>query len=329
MKQIKEFLLNRKQRFKELQNGDLFLIDHKVVLTYNTDTIYNFKSIVLRKNKRDYTWLKIISEIIGFPYEQLFLSLKRQYSEQDFFNYSDTQLLSSWNKLKNTKSLTGGYNLINHYHKSLLRCNKISKKSPLESINDDKDFLYVFNNRVIYDKKDIDHKILFKGLSVSGRSPRVSVFAPSLARHILSTYASDSQTVLDPFSGFSGRMLGALSLGLKYIGSDLRGDVISESGAILNFLNLSAELSVSDFRDRANVHADVLFTCPPYGHKEHWPGITDYHPEDYYIDAILKNFNCKRYIFVVKHTKYTKNIVSTIRNGSWIKSLHHEKILIF
>ena len=329
MKQIKEFLINRRQKFKELQNGDIFLIDHKVILTYNTDTIYNFKSIVLRKNKRDYSWLKIVSEIIGFPYDQLFLSLKKQYTEQDFFNYSNTQLLSSWNKLKNTKSLTGGYNLINHYHTSLLKCNKISKKSPLESINDDKDFLYVFNNRVIYDKKDIDHKILFKGLSVSGRSPRVSVFAPSLAKHILSTYASDAQTVLDPFSGFSGRMLGTLASGREYIGSDLRGDVISESRAILDFLNLSADLTVSDFRDKSDVRADVLFTCPPYGSKEFWPGVTDYYTEDYYIDWILKNFQCKKYIFVVKNTNYTKNIVTTIRNGSWIKSLHHEKILIF
>ncbi len=329
MKQIKEFLKNRKEPFKELNNEDIFLINHKIILTYNNDTIYNFKKIILNKNKRDYSWIKTISNIINYSYQSLFDSFNKKYSEKDFFNFSIASLKKSQYKLFNSNSLTGGYSLINHFHKSLLLCSRGTKKSPLESINNSKDFFYTFNNRVIYDKKEISNDVLINGLTISQRAPRVSIFSPSLAKHILKTYASDANTVLDPFSGFSGRMLGTLALNKIYIGSDLRSNVIDESKEILKFLNLNCDLTVSDFKDRSNIEADVLFTCPPYSTKEFWPGVNKYYTEDYYIDYILKNFKCKKYIFVVKDTKYINNIVTTFRNGSWIKSKSNEKLLIF
>ena len=39
------------------------------------------------------------------------------------------------------------------------------------------------------------------------------VFKPYLAKYLISEFLPDSNIIFDPFSGFSGRMLGAASLG--------------------------------------------------------------------------------------------------------------------
>ena len=152
------------------------------------------------------------------------------------------------------------------------------------------------------------------GFNVCKIAPKVSVFNPMLAKHLIKTYLDEFNEVFDPFSGFSGRMLGCCTLNKKYIGQDINEKHIEESKQIINYLNLNATVKVQDiFVDRGEY--ECLFTCPPYSLKEIWNENETNLNCDQWIDECLKHFNCKKYLFVVDDSvKYKDNIIETIEN---------------
>ena len=155
------------------------------------------------------------------------------------------------------------------------------------------------------------------GLSISGIAPKVSIFNPYLAKYIVNKYLNDFDTVFDPFSGYSGRLLGCASLGKRYIGQDINKTAVEESNQIIDFFNLSNISCVTNDSKITSGTYDCLFTCPPYSDKEIWEDTLDIHSCDEWIDICLKNYHCKTYIFVVDDTeKYKDNIVEIIHNKS-------------
>jgi hypothetical protein len=75
---------------------------------------------------------------------------------------------------------------------------------------------------------------------------------------------------------------------------------------------------------------DVLLTCPPYGDKEDWGNKQKpLKTTDEYVEACLRKFKAKTYIFVVDKTeKYKKNIVQHIKYNSHINTTS-EHVLVF
>lgn len=137
--------------------------------------------------------------------------------------------------------------------------------------------------------------------------------------------------MFDPFSGFSGRLLGACALGKHYIGQDLNEKHVNESNDIINFLNLSdlATVVQKDILTSSKERYECLFTCPPYEGKEHW-NLTDIEkPCDEWINICLDKFECNKYLFVVDETiKYKNYIVDTITNKSHFGSNNEYVVLI-
>lgn len=292
-----------------LTESSLFIDD--LILSYD-DKKTNVKRININKTEKKEI-IKLLSKKIGYSFDSIFHSLDRNYSLNELNNY---------NAIGNNY-----YRLIKHFHKSLLLSNKKGKLSQFDGINNKQIREAVILNRIIYGKKNLDVNALLDGLTISLLAPRPSIFSPHKAKIIINDYAIGKE-ITDPFSGFSGRMIGTLLCGKHYRGSDIRSQAIYESNEILFFLKKRADIITSDFKQSWN-KGDTLFTCPPYGEKEKWPGVENYETEDFYIDWLLSNTKFKRYIFVVKETKYKNNIVKEIKNGSWYKSSSNEKILIF
>ena len=74
-----------------------------------------------------------------------------------------------------------------------------------------------------------------------------------------------------------------------------------------------------------------LFTCPPYGEKEHWNKNRNEIEKscDEWIDLCLEKYKCKKYLFVVDETeKYKDKIVETLTNKSHFGSNNEYVILI-
>ena len=222
-------------------------------------------------------------------------------------------------------------NLITHFHQSLKYANRNGALSPYDfwqKLKADSDFFIKFyENRLRYsdwykaagrDKylKEgiIPSYVLGAGLSTSRRGAFVSYFKPALSKYLIKKYLEDFDTIFDPCSGYSGRMLGALSLGKNYIGQDINDLSILESKRIFKFLSkhfdlskLTCDLKIEDSL-KSKGQYPCLLTCPPYGAGnktiEIWKNskgenIISQLSCEQWIKVFLKNYDCQKYVFVV------------------------------
>ena len=251
------------------------------------------------------------------------------------------------------------WNTIRYFHKSLPAANREGCLSPVEgweSLKRDKaKFRVFYHNRLrcsdwYKEKKWQNLKYLVMGyvpdfiygigLSTSRKYPEVSYFKPGLAKELIKRHLSEFDYVFDPFSGYSGRLLGALAAGKGYTGQDMCESTIEESKTLgSHYFNLLASAGkLSDKKreengllhgqhwslrvaDSENDHGEYqcLFTCSPYKNIENWPGVPSRgHSCDEWIDICLRNFKCKKYVFVVDDSieKWKDHVVETIENSS-------------
>jgi hypothetical protein len=224
-----------------------------------------------------------------------------------------------------------GDHIISNYHRSIYHCRVDGRISPREAWDDDNLLKKCIRNRFIYINHVSPEKIL-QGFNVNKIAPRVSVFSAGRAKILINLYLKEFDIVFDPFSGFSGRMLGACAAGKTYIGHDANPLIVQESNTILRQLNLKAAVSVAS-ADIEHGEYPCLFTCPPYGSKEKWWFGNDYieseKTAEEWVDVCLANYKCEKYLFVVDSgcTKFDKYLVRKIENRSHFNS-NCEKVLL-
>lgn len=217
--------------------------------------------------------------------------------------------------------------IIKKYHHSIYAAHREYNISPIDAWQD-KNLIYKCAlNRLKYIGSCKPSDIL-QGFNVAKIAPKVSVFKRTLAKRLINEYLNEFNCIFDPFSGFSGRMLGAVDCNKCYIGQDINQIHVNESNNIINDLNLNAQVICKDIFNSNGIY-DCLFTCPPYNLKEQWNEHETNLTCDEWIDICLQNFKCKKYLFVVDTTeKYKNNIVETIGNKSHFGSNNEYVILI-
>ena len=242
--------------------------------------------------------------------------------EFPYYEYSEERMRKDYEKLCTYKDIKKnsrlGDSIISNFHRSIYDAHISTKPSPKEAWNNRELLEKCVRNRFIYSSNLSSHSIL-QGFNVCKIAPKVSVFSAPLAKRLIQTYLNEYTEVFDPFSGFSGRMLGACSLDKSYIGQDINKDHLEESKQIAEFLGLkNVSLRVQNILEDSGEYK-CLFTCPPYGGKEHWNIKNDLIEKscDEWIDECLSRFKCKTYLFVVDETeKYRDYIVEDINNNS-------------
>lgn len=214
-------------------------------------------------------------------------------------------------------------NLIRFFHKSIFEASKKNKLSPLQAWQDKDLIKKSALNRLKYVRRCEPQDVL-KGFSIAQIAPKVSVFRPALAKNLIEKYLRNADLIIDPFSGFSGRMLGAFNSGKKYIGFDINEKHVKESNEIITYKSIQdfckvevQDLTIFEGADWQNQNA-ALFTCPPYKDKESWNEEEIEKSCDEWIDLCLeKHKGCTKYLFVVDETKkYKDKIVETLTNKS-------------
>lgn len=276
------------------------------------------KLIVIDDNKLE-DGINEIFAILNIDYEtwiqDIISSLPKEFPYKHF---EDSRMLSDYNKLVKYKHCWGqklGYSLIQNFHPSIYSCRVGNKPSPLEAWDNKELLEKCVRNRFIYSSKLSSQSIL-NGFNVCKLAPKISVFNPSTAKYLVETYLPEAQTIFDPCSGYSGRMLGVCASGGYYIGQDINPVTINESENILSFLQLNAQLACKNLLEDSGEY-EYLFTCPPYGNKENWGQNIKNKSCDEWIDEITDRYRCKKYMFVVDKTKkYTENIVKELTNKS-------------
>lgn len=288
------------------------------------------KFIVCDENKLEKCFVEIL-RIYDIDYDEwLNTILQNMPAEFPYPEYDDKRLMTDWNHLQqwdwNPHSRVG-ISIVNNYHKHIWQSRVGNNLSPVECWQNKELLMQAIKNRVIY-SSTLSSQAIAAGFNICKIAPKVSVFNPMLAKHIVKTYLSDYETVFDPFSGFSGRMLGTCACGKNYIGQDINEIHVKESNEIINKLKLNAVISQKDIFESAGKY-DCLFTCSPYGLKEIWNEHETNKSCDEWIDECLQRFKCKRYVFVVDKTeKYKDKIVEEISNKSHFSNAKEYIIVI-
>ena len=255
---------------------------------------------------------------IGFPYPQ----------------YSDARLQKDFTKLQCAN--VAKYNpyskisesAIHHFHKSIYDAHDKGCVSPKTAWDDDILLKSVITDRLIY-KNDVDTSKVLAGFNISKICPRVSVFTPILGKYLTMKYLADYTEVFDPFSGFSGRLLGVTSTGKRYIGSDLNAVAVTESNQVIQHFGLNATITHNDIFDYSKAEYQALLTCPPYGDKEVYANETVFKSCDEWIDECLNRFECNRYVFVVDKTdNYTEYVTETLQSSSHFANIEELVIVV-
>ena len=114
-------------------------------------------------------------------------------------------------------------------------------------------------------------------------------FKSSTAKYIYKKYGATS--ILDPTAGWGGRLLGASSLGLKYVGYDTNlklKDGYEKMIDLLNIKNCEMRWESSQEQDFSDIEYDMILTSPPYINLELYEGMTPFENEkEFYYNWLI------------------------------------------
>ena len=309
-------------------HGFLSDINGKTVNSYSDDyrqilVPEGVKYLICLEKHEDEAYSEVL-KLINIDYDQYLLDIFNWCREVEFPypSYSKDIVKNSYDSL--VKSDVNRFNIKARFgekaildaHKSIWYANKQGFLSPYDAWNDDELLKKLIKNRIIYKGCNLDRSKVLYGLSAAYIAPRVSIFNPYLAKYLVSKYLNEYNTIFDPCSGYSGRMLGVCSLNKYYIGQDINDITVKESNKLITELNLNAIVTCKDSLNDCGTY-DCLFTCSPYNLKETWNQSIEDKSCDEWIDEFIENYRCNKYLFVVDRTeKYKDYIVEEIENKS-------------
>ena len=318
-----DFLYNKE--YVEVKGSQFFNKDGTMCnpFDHSLDGLFEAKHQCMLKNNVKILGKEELTPILNWiiaKYSSAYLGLFKKdipfpYPNQGFTNKSDL-------------------GVIQYFHKSLYSASRIGKLSPLMAWENKELVKKSALNRLKY-VGHCEPSDIIQGFNVDKIAPKVSLFKPSLAESLINKYLQNFTTIIDPFSGFSGRMLGSCNCGKYYIGFDINEDHVRESNEIISYKGISkfCHVNIEDIITAKNKSYEnsALFTCPPYGGKEHWNENNDEIEKfcDEWIDLCLEKYKCDKYLFVVDKTEKYKNcIVETITNKSHLGENYEYVILM-
>ena len=285
----------------EFYHGYISDEDGKKVNTYLDDyrssiVPENVKFLICLENHEEEAYKEVL-HLLDINYSDYVNEIFKWCRETTFPypSYDQNILTKSYNSLlkadtsKFSVKAKYGLKIIDHFHSSIWKANKKNYLSPYEAWNKDDMLLKCIKTRIIYKGHNLDRSKVLKGFTINKIAPKVSVFNPYLSKYIIDKYLNNYNTIFDPCSGYSGRMLGACSLGKRYIGQDINNITVEESNSIIKQFNLNATIECKDSLNSQGNY-ECLFTCTPYSDKENWGQDIANLSCDEWIDKIINNY---------------------------------------
>lgn len=267
---------------------------------HSQDALFEAKHQCALKNNVKILYQADCKEVIDYVVQKYTLDFLKLFRVDTPFPYPNPKLTD-----------TSDYGLIKHFHKSIFEASKKNKLSPLQAWQDKELLREVALNRLKY-VKSCRPECILQGLSVMRLAPKISIFRPTFAKRLIDKYLSNCSEIFDPFSGFSGRLIGAANCGKTYIGQDIHSKHVAESNEIIKYKNYqNCTVLQQDILTDVPKSFECLFTCPPYGAKEHWNKDNDEVEKtcDEWIEICLQKYNCKKYLFVIDETEKYKDFI--------------------
>jgi hypothetical protein len=112
-------------------------------------------------------------------------------------------------------------------------------------------------------------KSIISGMKKGWISSQISIFKPVIAKYICLRYSEPNDVVGDYSAGFGGRLLGAMSCGRKYIGTDpLTADELNEMISFFDFNDCKVIQTGSEYYKGEENSIDLYWSSPPYFDQE-------------------------------------------------------------
>lgn len=171
-----------------------------------------------------------------------------------------------------------GYSVADTYHRHRFECHAVDKRSPVDSFHDDAQLRRAIG--LVLDNGGMIGDGMFSTLTLVAGTQACSNFRPGMAMHFYRRFGEPNGTVLDPCTGYGGRLIGwiASRLGGKYIGVDpstQTHEANTRMAALLappdsvQLINLPFEDVDLDVLGLTG-QVDLVFTSPPYFNKERY-----------------------------------------------------------
>ena len=210
-----------------------------------------------------------------------------------------------------------------HFCHSFYLATEENKPTLLDNFADDKILKRIIGNRLGLDWLDADEKgagvneafnLSFKMICIQGqRSMRLvnatSMFKPSVAKYLTLKYSEPNDTIFDFSCGFGGRMLGVISAGRNYIGTDpMTINELEEMAKVLDFKTNEYTLinSGSEMYCGAENSVDFSFSSPPY-----------YDQEYYSSDSSQAYSQGEKYFYETYWQKTLENVRFMLKPNKW------------
>lgn len=144
----------------------------------------------------------------------------------------------------------------------------------------------------------------------------INQFRPSWAKKIYCIYQPKS--ILDISAGWGGRLLGAIAMGIPYIGFDTNINLKDSYDEIIELLKPKKTKII--FKDSSTVDYskydyDMVFTSPPYYTTETYSNMPEYKSKEDFNEKFLFPTVEKSYKYLKKSGHYILNIPIEIYNS--------------
>jgi len=224
---------------------------------------------------------------IGFPYKKI--SNKKKINTLE-------SLIKTEQKIDESKGLGAnhtGVDLANYFHRHMITVpyGNSKSKTPIETYEDDSSLKDCIKRWL--DLGKIPNHAGIRNILKSRNGTRSVVnFRPSIAKYLYQRYVPDNGNILDPCSGFSGRLLGCISSGknLNYTGIDPDSRTALGNMKCAGFFAKQFENNERKYKFGFNFHLgcaedvmktledkkyDFIFTSPPYFSVEKYSDLPD------------------------------------------------------
>ena len=115
-------------------------------------------------------------------------------------------------------------------------------------------------------------------------------FKPTIAMNVYSQVKATA--VLDPCAGWGGRLLGAVAMGLKYVGIDTNVALKPAYDEMMTTLGITSTMLWQDALsvDFSAIDYDCVLTSPPYVNLEIYEGMTPFQSDFAFYRTSLSRF---------------------------------------
>lgn len=202
----------------------------------------------------------------GFPYFNL-NSIERSVIFDKLVQFDSSNIVEG----VVLKQYMLGLNLCNYYFPEMFSVKSPKMRTPIELFENDNLFKNAIRKRLNYGI--ISDASIRRMCTWTNGAYRVSNFRPTVSKYIYDNYSGDG-VVLDPSSGYGGRLFGALASDKvkKYVGVEPNRRTIKGLTNIKNEFDFQNKSTIiNDCFENVDYFSeifDLVFTSPPYYNKE-------------------------------------------------------------